>query len=52
MKGTWVTLDSLVAAIDDLKAELLQGKPLGTLDNIIQRLQQSQGKLVYIALFN
>ena len=50
--GTWVTLDSLIAAIDELKAEVLQGKPLRTLDNIIQRLQQSQGKLVYITLPN
>jgi len=49
-KGTWVTLESLIAAIYDLKTEALQGKRLGTLDNIIQRLQQSRGKLIYIAL--
>ena len=49
-KGTWVTLESLIAAINDLKTEALQGKGLGTLDNIIQRLQQSKRKLVYIAL--
>jgi hypothetical protein len=49
-KGTWVTLESLIAAIQDLKTEALQGKRLGTLDNIIQRLQQSKQKLVYIAL--
>jgi len=48
-KGTWVTLESLIAAIHDLKTEALQGKRLGTLDNIIQRLQQSRGKLIYIA---
>ena len=45
-KGTWVTLESLIAAIYDLKMEALQGKRLGTLDNIIQRLQQSRGKLI------
>jgi hypothetical protein len=49
-RGTWVTLESLIAAIHDLKTETLRGKRLGTLDNIIQRLQQSKGKLVYIAL--
>ncbi len=49
-KGTWVTLESLISAIHDLKTEALQGKRLGTLDNIIQRLQQSKGKLIYIAL--
>ena len=47
-KGRWVTFDSLLAAIDDLKMEALQGKRLGTLDNIIQRLQESKGKLIYI----
>jgi hypothetical protein len=51
-KGTWVTLESLIAAIYDLKTEALQGKQLGNLDNIIQRLQQSRGKLIYIALPN
>ena len=51
-KGTWVTLESLIAAIHDLKTEALQGKRLGTLDNIIQRLQQSKGKLIYIPLLN
>jgi hypothetical protein len=51
-KGTWVTLESLIAAIHDLKTEALQGKRLGTFDNIIQRLQQSRGKLIYIALPN
>lgn len=49
-KGTWVTLESLIAAIHDLKIEALQGKQLGTLDNVIQRLRQSRGKLIYIAL--
>jgi hypothetical protein len=49
VKGTWVTLESLIAAIYDFKTEALQGKQLGTLDNIIQRLQQSKGKLIYIA---
>jgi hypothetical protein len=49
-KGTWVTLESLMAAIDDLEIEASEGKQLGTLDNIIQRLQQSRGKLIYIAL--
>jgi hypothetical protein len=48
-KGTWVTLESLMAAIDDLEIEASEGKQLGTLDNIIQRLQQSRGKLIYIA---
>jgi len=51
-KGTWVTFESLIAAIHDLKTEALQGKRLGTLDNIIQRLQQSKGKLICIALPN
>jgi hypothetical protein len=49
-KGAWVTLESLIAAIDALKTEALQGKQLGTLDNIIQTLQQSKGKLIYVAL--
>jgi hypothetical protein len=48
-RKTWVTLESLTAAIDDLKAEVLQAKKLGTLDNIIQRLQQST-KLIYVSL--
>ena len=51
-KGRWVTLESLIAVIDDLKTEALQGKRLGNLDNIIQRLQQSKGKLIYIPLLN
>ena len=51
-KGTWVTLESLIAAMHDFKTETLQGKRLGTLGNIIQRLQQSKGKLIYIALPN
>ncbi len=49
-KGIWITFESLITAINDLTTEALQGKPLGTLDNIIQRLQQSKGKLIYIAL--
>lgn len=51
-KGTWVTFESLIAAIHDLKTEALQGKRLGTFDDIIQTLQQSKGKLIYIALPN
>ncbi len=51
-KGTWVTFESLIAAIHDLQTETLQGRRLGTLNNIIQRLQQGEGKLVYIALPN
>jgi hypothetical protein len=31
VKGTWVTLESLIAAIHDFKTEVLQGKQLGTL---------------------
>lgn len=49
-KGTWVTFESLITAIDGLKMEALQGKRLGTLDNIIQRLQESRGELIYIIL--
>lgn len=49
-KGTWVTFESLIAAIDDLKMETLRGKRLGSLDNIIQRLHQSRGKLIYLLL--
>jgi hypothetical protein len=48
-EGIWVTLESLIAAIDELKMEALQGKRLGTLDSIIQRLQQAKGKLIHIA---
>jgi len=48
-KGTWVTLESLIGALDKLKTEASQGKRLGTLDDIIQGLQQSKGKLIYIA---
>jgi hypothetical protein len=51
-KGTWVTLESLIMAIHDLRTEALQGKRLGDLDNIIQRLRQSGGKLIYIAIRN
>jgi hypothetical protein len=51
-RGTWVTLESLIAAIDELKREALQGRRLGTLDNVIQMLRQSRRKLVYIALPN
>jgi len=49
-KGTWITLESLITAIYDLKTEALRGKRLGTLDDIIQRLQQSKGKLIRVAL--
>ena len=48
-KGIWVTFESLITAIDDLKTEALRGRRLGTLDSIIQRLRQSQDKLIYIA---
>jgi hypothetical protein len=48
--GTWVTFESLIAAIDDLKMETLRGKRLGSLDDIIQRLHQSRGKLIYLLL--
>lgn len=51
-KRIWVTLESLIGAIDHLKAEALEGKQLGALDNIIQRLQQSRNKLVYLTLPN
>jgi hypothetical protein len=51
-KGTWVTFESWIAATHGLKTEALQEKRLGTFDNIIQRLQQSKGKLIYIALPN
>jgi len=51
-KGIWFTFESLIAAIHDLKTEALQGKRLGTLDDIIERLQQQNRKLVYIALPN
>jgi hypothetical protein len=47
-KGIWVTFESLFSAIDDLKTEALQGKRLGTFDNIIQKLQQSKGKLIHV----
>jgi hypothetical protein len=47
-EGTWVTLESLMAAIDDLEIEASEGKQLGTLDNVIQRLRQSRWKLIYI----
>jgi len=49
-KGSWVTFESLIAAIDDLKMETLRGKRLGSLDNILQRLHQSRGKLIYLLL--
>ncbi len=49
-EGTWVTFESLITAIDALKTEALQGKRLGTLDKIIQMLQQSKGKLIYVIL--
>jgi len=49
-EGTWVTLESLIAAINELKIQALQGERLGTLDNIIQMLRQSRRKLVYITL--
>jgi hypothetical protein len=49
-KGTWVTFESLIAAIDGLKMETLQGERLGSLDNIIQRLHQLRGKLMYLPL--
>jgi hypothetical protein len=51
-KGSWVTFESLIAAIRDLKTEALQGKRLGTLDNVIQRLQRSEMKLIHFALPN
>ena len=52
-KGAWVTLESLIAAIDKFKMEAVRGKRVGTLGNIIQRLQQSKepiyvGRLIRI----
>ena len=49
-KGRWVTFESLITAMHDLKTEALQGRPLGTVDNVIQRLQHSRGKLNYLLL--
>ncbi len=46
-KLTWVTFESLMIAIDDLKGEALRGKLLGSLDDVMQRLKQSP-KLVHI----
>jgi hypothetical protein len=46
-KGTWVTLESLIAAIDKFKMEAVRGKRVGTYGNIIQRLQQSK-ELIYV----
>lgn len=45
-KGTWVAFESSIAAIHDIKKEVLQGKRLLTVDNIIQRLKQSK-RLIY-----
>jgi hypothetical protein len=45
-KGTWVTLESLMAAIDDLEIEASEGKQLGTLDNFIQRLRMIHTKVL------
>ena len=49
-KGSWVTFETLIAAIDDLKMETLRGKRLGSLDDILQSLHQSRGKLIYLLL--
>ena len=49
-KGTWVTLESLKGAIEDLKEKASQGEQLGTLDNVIYRLKQSRRKLVYLSM--
>lgn len=46
-KAAWVTFESLMTAIEDMKGEALQGKLLGNLDEVIQRLKQSP-KLVHI----
>ncbi|MBM4462362.1 MAG: hypothetical protein FJ012_03360 [Chloroflexi bacterium] len=45
-KGTWVTLESLKKAIEDLKREASEGQQLGSFDNVIHRLKQSR-KLIY-----
>ena len=50
-RGAWVTFESLIAAVDDLKAEAWQKKQLGNLNDIIQKLQQS-AKLIYVSLPN
>jgi len=47
-KGTWVTFKSLMSAIYNLRMEALQGRRLGNLVDIIQALQQTKGKLVYL----
>ncbi len=46
----WVTLESLLAVSDELMTEASQGIPLGTLDNILQRLSQGKKKLVYFGV--
>jgi len=37
----WVTFESLMKALSELKKEALQGKPMGSLDDIIKGLRQS-----------
>ncbi len=46
-KAAWVTFESLMTAIEDMKGEALQGKPLGSLGDVIEKLKQSP-KLVHI----
>ena len=43
----WVTLESIMAVTEELMADISHGAPLGTLDNILQRLRQGKNKLVY-----
>lgn len=46
---SWVTWPSLRTALDRLEREASQGVSLGSLDNLISRLQRS-GELVYLGL--
>ncbi len=50
-RKTWVTFESLIAAVDDLKAEALQGTRLGALDDIIHRLRQSSKLLMTVEVY-
>ena len=48
--GAWVTLESLKAALAELRQKALVGQELGGLDSLIAKLSRGRRKLIYLNL--
>ena len=48
--GVWVTLESLKAALAELRQKALVGQELGDLDSLIAKLRRGRIKLIYLNL--